>query len=99
MIHGCGGLSDVDKMLGAQPAVVTNTVAVACPEFAKEDRAKGEILPQRPATWAKKGATKKDLLGHIDLLEGAVATRNDTIKRMDAEHEKCRGTLKDKPST
>lgn len=92
MIPGCSGTGFLDDPLKALtgPVVVEQTTAIACPEFAVEDVKKGEISVDRPAAWKKKGVTKKELLGHVDVLEKAVTSRNDTIKRMTAEHYKCR---------
>jgi hypothetical protein len=71
---------------------------LACPEPAARDRKTLARLTPRPPHWPQKGATKGELLAHIDRLELSHEAKAAAAKRVLAEFDRCRGG-DDKPTS
>jgi len=64
---------------------------IACPEPAPADKAALAKRTPRPKHWREKGATKGELLAHVDRLELSHEAKAAAAARVLAEFERCRG--------
>ncbi len=91
-IHGCAGGGSVDPVgFGAVLKQIDGVNQVRCPELAPADVRTLQSRTARPSQWPQTGATKGQLLAHVDKLELSEARKSAAASRVIAEHGRCRG--------
>ncbi len=90
-IPGCGNApaDPVDIKITTE-----DLTAKRCPAFAAQDKAESRRVTERPKDWSTRDVMTKELQVQIDKLESSEVVKNNTMTRMNREHERCLGALK-----